>query len=251
MTAPSIFITGLAGSGSTWALNLFRELGFDAGDPLALSGLNERKGAEWRPLVRLNSEIAAKVQEMYASTALLPVLNAKQVERIASVYEERLLALDCPEIVKIPGIEATAHVLFSVWKPDLVVLMHRPLWDWMRAKLLTNQAQGIPSAAPMLMARAAAGLGMIVDALNQWKVPYRTLQYPAAAVDADIAQAQIGDVVERYLRPKGLSVPGHFEAAHERATRTEWIGWTESHREQLDQELGEGLAAARYRGREV
>ena len=213
---PKIFITGLAGSGTTWMARFVQELGYDLGDDLY--NREERKGLEWRPLLKLKQEIDRAVMEHGEFTFPGVYLDRQTVLDLRAEFQVAIRQLECPEVVKIPGLNLAAQILFPELKPGLVIMMHRPLREWAQTQALEQQKRGVahPKTVEHIYSMGALHTGQLLDALEALdgvRNEYIVIAYPKAACSADYAATMM-----YYRRPTTLAPLDEFRAAHKRAT---------------------------------
>jgi len=227
MKAPDVIITGLPGSGTTWAARMFQELNFSLGEPLL--SRNERKGLEWKPFVDLKLEIDGVLFEhAYKTSYHHPAyVHPKVVEWVQRWYGPRLRALDCPQVIKCPGLGLAGRVMLPVLAPRWVILMHRPLDAWSfsaNAEAAGGALGEAPAARSDLYASGAVVVGMTIDVLVESHIPFVVLPFPDCTRDLGVVLRVLAPVLHSL---SGVQPPSSLVMdALTRVTRPEWVGQT-------------------------
>jgi hypothetical protein len=234
-TLPEVLITGLAGSGTTWMIRIFQELGFDLGEPLF--SLDDRKGLEWMPLLNIKLIIDQElIRHSHETSFDHPAYIPEDIiEQSKSWYKKKLESLDCPRIVKVPGLELSGPAIFSVLRPRTVILMHRPLRAWARSRDTARTLERIrareanPEAAigasglvpPGMFASGAVVVGMTIDILEEYGLDYLIIDYSKAVRDCDYLYHKL------YSAASSLGFPySQLFQAHKLATDSRFIDYS-------------------------
>lgn len=202
----SIYITGIGFSGTTFLLQLFRELGFSVGGPLRGT---ERKGMEWTPFVDMATQLgylAGRFPEPHAPTWTdLDYENARTVVRGSSSLR---LPPDPPSVIKCPEY---GQALILDRLPDIkppVLVAHRDLTEatqaWRREHPLTRYMTD-----SQIYNALATMFGHLIDRLETYGIDYRILMFPRMVEDAIYAF----DRVVKHLGRMGMT---QFEQVHRR-----------------------------------
>jgi hypothetical protein len=228
---PRVLITGIQGSGTTFMAQLFKELGYDLGSPLYK--LSNRQGNEWEPLRDLKIEVDQAMMDHGASidtnSPFLEGLRAPGAVR--QDFHTRLQALDYPLVVKITGLGMAGRVMLPEIDAKHVVLMVRPLDDWIISEVAQGK-KGNPAIASDAMVRkqfegqrynaAASAPGLVIDTLEKYAIAWQIASYPRVAENAAYAYGRLHDIVIS----EGILYPD-FEKAWMRATNPDYIGYSE------------------------
>lgn len=201
--SPRVFITGLSNSGTTWALDLLLACGLDGGTGLVNSG--PRNGKEWPPV----QQLAADFQQRYF------VASDIEQDALVAEYRERIEALDCPDVVKLPWGPAFELVLDAL-NPAYTIVLTRPLED--RTLSLMTGEQFAGKSYDEVFNWCAMEFGYLMNSVEHSELPYVTLPYPKSARDVEFAY-------ERVVQAVAIMLP-RFEQAHKDVTQLDWIDYS-------------------------
>lgn len=203
----SIYITGIGFSGTTFLLQLFRELGYSVGGPLRGT---ERKGMEWMPFVDAATSIGSAVGRN--AEPYLPTWTDMQYEpsrRIIAELDSPTFAANQPDVIKCPEYgQALALDRFELAQP--VIVAHRDLIEavpaWRRDHPLT-----LHMTDSQIYNALATAFGHLIDRLATYGIEYRVLIYPRTVREPDYCYAMLIE----HLHGKALDYR-HFKQAHDR-----------------------------------
>lgn len=223
--ANRIFITGLPGSGTTFAARWLQEAGLPLDGPY--SNDSDRKGLEWLPAATLLEGINGDLIPYFSLEGSLAVVqNSGAFERLRESWRGHIEGLDWPEVVKLAGCEWAGRVFLPLIEPELTIVVTRPLLDW-AASNLAGRANLAPDAEELrhVFTLGAHRQGVLFDTLEHY-VDTRVLliRYPDAAQDADEAASAMLELQEHLHPMYGLDA-GPLQAAWERAVNPDYIGY--------------------------
>lgn len=213
---PKILVTGLAGSGTTWMARVLQELGYNLGSDLY--SRSEYKGLEWKPLLELKEDIDKRVLENGKLTHPGVYLDRETLDDLRGHFRARIHALDCPEVVKIPGLNLAAQVLLPEMLPELVIMMHRPLRAWAMSQAIEQQKEGAkrPQSIEKCYTTGALHTGQLLDALEACNGRYTIVQWPKAALNPEYGAEVLSDPIT--MPSMSSLIWAEYYRAHERAT---------------------------------
>ena len=188
---PEILVTGPRHSGTTFVMQLARELGWDLGAPL--HSLGEAQGLEWIPFHDIADEISAAVTGGPEPRDGWTEVDVDLIEEVRATMRPRIEALEFPEVVKCP--ELGQHIVLDMVAPRLVVVLVRDADGWIRSMQKNEFARVMSRKA--LRAGMTMKIGALVCELERLAVPYRLVRYPQAALDIAYATREFGTLLSR------------------------------------------------------
>lgn len=199
MAPPEVFITGLGHSGTSWCIDLFRTSGFGIGTELKHA--NAGQGREWLPAWRLINEAGPTADWTYQW--------CPDPEDAATKRDEvgpRLAELDWPEVVKVPGVNASAF--WDYVQPGHVVVMIRDPEVW---------ARRVATKPDVAMQDRPHQYRIAVDHIGRSLAdrPHTFVEFERAVDDVDYAYRKLG--------PLCRLEKDAFTGAHEGLTQPDWV----------------------------
>lgn len=197
MYMPTVYITGMGGSGTTFTFHLFYNAGWQTetdtsplgrsfGGPSGQYGTH--RGMEWIPF-RLIAQCIGEEMGRPQGKAYWTEYELEKVPLLRGKYSSLVQSLDYPEVIKCP--DFGQHILFDYFKPKHTIVMVRPVDDRAeRAKGLYGQGLEDDIAFG-----TAAGTGLIIHALEDAQLSYTVVQFPKVVEDIGYAFFKLRDLV--------------------------------------------------------
>lgn len=216
---------------------LLHACGLDWGAEGQLADRSERKGREWKPALDLVAEITdwlvGSQNAFYDAADLVRIPNGPGVKEATERFRYRILGLDWPALVKVPGMHVAGPVVWPVLKEARrlheVVLCVRPLRDIADARMAqvaeAHKTPGmrIGERAPDLretFTALALIQSLLLDHLETWRIPYRIAPYPAVAQEWVVALQAVRHVWPGYIEQQEV------KDAWRKTARADLVGYS-------------------------
>lgn len=146
-SSPTLYITGLPNSGTTYVAHLLWKAGCDFGpENLLWPHGHRRKGMEWKPLREYNVELVRRltgdVEPKGPGFTLID--EDKRLRHLA----EQPPPLPTPDMVKVPDYGITR--LYEWYQPDTVLVVRRDVRMWAASMLHWRPLSGRFTAAQLI-----------------------------------------------------------------------------------------------------
>lgn len=226
MGNPKVIITGLTHSGSTFLIDIFKELGVDIGSENQWIEWSPKHGREFGPFVNICREIAMLVSPKYNPPMDMKIDPNKIFHPVVNeTIDQYIQGTDFPDVVKFPN-EGWIWLL-ELFNPDHVIVTIRKPTGWLNSMnrwdenslevhghshTLTHDIDKFESYASVL--------GHTFASLELNQIPYDTIEYPRSAMDA----LYLADIIIPIIQSMGYDIEYiDFFNIYDEVVKREWI----------------------------